>query len=971
MEYYQNSGRSLNLYVVLSELIHSEGQGNTLFAVCPKEDPRQMFSQSLYCMYSASIAEGSVCLRCLSRALTSRLDRTRRSLHKSSCLLHDVQDAHGSRDHAAVEQRQRQKGRHKITLENSGDNKKEEKRQALNAHRAALEKLQNPDRLTEEASASQQDGDTVRAAKSPDHRSIRPKAWRAFLRSDSLGEPASVLVLRDAEGQPDRLKGQEHVVSQSVENISTEELVASMNASKNAPGQQEVNDAIDQLRPLRSRREAKGPIMIPQKEFESLLQSLDEKFNQLQLSRYVTFAQASRMMQEQKSATKEKQRKQQGFPSSFEGLTEMVKTKSENEKHARILQPWTPISSIGVPLSKIEQRPVYKGKKGVIDTLLRRVWNIEVVEEIYRAGVLALEVEQERLALLLEDRAPDSILAQASRQLNVTIDADRSLSALMIVSDKPTCVTAANMIMEQLSDFRAIKLRLELLMPPPNRRFDGILDLKDAFRIAAEHHCKLTEDQRDLVLRRNMKGEIKRKKHDRIWTLRSFSWENATACIRAIVKSADGRFGQSKFFLNVETPEEGAESPLMRLMEQFGTDPFKTDSQGPSDSTHIPSRFTIPARVARGDTPTMMRVDYNLLHEKNLEKSLESLEKGFRPRTVLDADGHGGRSTYTASFGQFQWLSGGPRQDVVTWNGHIEELDKERRFRFEHSRLGLPQLLNRLPDLTNRPPISKTTELRVRAILHPLSLQAVSNTSHYPPIVDLRFQPHPQQRLLKYKETHILLPAPTFTHANILCPALATDIQLSQYRSIRFELPASRTQKRMGREFSSFVHSVEKSGAGYGNVTAPADAVLYVPFWGKGAHRAKAAAHPTHYAGMKMMERKMFTSAVEFVQEVRWALPELTGMDVSENGMGPQLVYTQSSGGKVSREKLEVQFVNPFTNEKLGREKRGSFLAAINGVLLGLNKGLGRMDLKAVEGLSEMERDDGLEGVFKQAAFNA
>ena len=892
---------------------------------------------------------GDVCLRCLFRALKQDRHALRRRLHTTPSLSHNVKTARGNSnpDYAAAQDRDRYRIRQGGSAVETHSIKN-----AAQMRRKALEK-----RIGASASTSQtaeppapssihrsQDEDSVNVARSPDHVPLRPKAWRAFLRSKSLGEPTSVLVVRDAEGQQRRWEMQEDMETQPAQDISIKDLIESMNAAKTAPDQREVNEAIDGLKPRQSKRDAEGPIVLSQKSFTDLLSSLDEKFNQLQLSRYVTIGAAMKAIEQNKDDTQE---------------TERGKTKKRREKSVKAspsgtqtLRPWTPMGNDGVPLPLSQQRTLYKGKKAVIDNLLRKVWNIEVVEETHGPGVLALGVEQDRLVLLMEDRSPQSVLAKVSKQYNITVNVDSSSSALMIVSDKPTCVAAANNITKSLAKYHYQKLPLQTLMDPGSWRFDGRLQIEVAYRIASEHGCKLTEDATKHGARQTPKGKsVRSKDQDRLWTLHSFSQDRATACIREIVAAADGRYGTSRFLINTEAPEEDGTGPAILL-----STPSKSQKLG-AFARH--ARYITPARVARGDTPTMLRVDYNLLTQDNLSRALRWLEQGFDPHSVSDPEEHVGRSTYTATIGQVKWDAKTLPPSLRVENEAMGVLQgRERHTKFDTTLLGLSGLLHRLPDLVDIPPISSVSELRATLINHPLSLQT-NCADHYPPILEVSFQAHPRERLLKHKDMTLILPAPVVNSANLLCPGLATDVYFSHARSLSFRFEPSRVNKRMGREMVDYIRAIESSSAGYGRVSAPPDARLWVPMWRKQEGLDKSSDHPTRYAGMKMMDRKMFTSSVRFVQEIRWALPQLTGKEVEEDGIGPQLVYKSISGGEdqPSHQKLEVQYVAPFNQTKLFADKRQAFLDAINGVLAGLNRGLGKMDMKPFD--SPIEGEDG------------
>ncbi|KAL9087565.1 MAG: hypothetical protein Q9159_003581 [Coniocarpon cinnabarinum] len=780
-------------------------------------------------------------------------------------------------------------------------------------------------------------------ARSAIHQPIRPVAWKALLKSKSLGEPTSVLVLRDAEGGQVKLDAQEVATKFHPQGVSPAQLMESIQSSKRAPGQAEVNDAIDELKPARSGREPDGPFLISQETFDDLMRSLNEKFNQLQLSRYVTIGAGSQAIQARdefravKAATKRKRKES----------TKVDKKKMSNSAHIREKWPWVPTDHNSLPLPYAKRRPTFKGKQGVIDDLLRRVWGIEVIEEVYRSGVMALDIERNRLAIISDRSSPKSLLQNLSQQNNVSISMDMDSHALIIVGDKYACTAATNSVREYLANYIGIKLHLQLLMTSEKggRGFNGSLRIADAYRIAKQFQCRLTEDEVNIKQQRRRKKAFANKDDYKTWTLHTFDYERARACVRAIVRAAGGRTGQWQFLFNVEKSEE-PECPQRLTLAGSLQDRLGNGSNVGS------SRYVTPFRLARGDTPTMLRPDYNVLDKSNLNEAANALQKGFDPGSVLKPEECNGLSVHSASFGQVRWLPPDLPLSAVPNQSTIDTLnDRRKDAYFDPSSPGLVHLFNNLSDVVSKQPLSSTSELQVTLVQHPLTFQALSN-DQFSPILHLTFQPHPQERLLRHKETRLLLDSPVVSATNVLCPGLATDLQLTHQRSLRFALPPGRETKRMGREMKDFIRAIETSGAGYGRVTAPADPVVWVPYWRKESKPVSLTDHPTRYAGMKMFDRRMFTQSIEFVQEIRWSLPESSGVSVDEDGFGPQLVYKRISAGEESgvsaKERLEVQYVSPFRERTMPEDKREAFLSSINTILVGLNKGLGRMAMKSV-----------------------
>ena len=223
----------------------------------------------------------------------------------------------------------------------------------------------------------------VRTVYQPREKEVRtrPKGWTSFLKSNTLGQPASILVLRDSEekrGSGGKEDAPEPTLQQkSVKDVNVDELLASVNAQRNEAGQEEVNQSIDALRPLHLN--LGEPFMLASAQYDQILQALLRGFNQLQMSRYITIHEGDRALKERKAVPNSP-----GPGKSDAGI---------------VRSDWGPMDRHGLKL-KAKPRTTVQGKGALAEAILRSIWGVEVREEVEQIGFLSVKLEVAKFSLL-------------------------------------------------------------------------------------------------------------------------------------------------------------------------------------------------------------------------------------------------------------------------------------------------------------------------------------------------------------------------------------------------------------------------------------------------------------------------------------------------------------------------------------------------------------------------------------------
>ena len=216
-----------------------------------------------------------------------------------------------------------------------------------------------------------------------DEERTQTTGWRSLLGSKSLGAASSIIVLRDSEkkrgGRGTVQKGL--LANETFDEMKMDEILAKIKEQSKAPGQEEVNRSIDALRPLNSSSDNDEFIAISKSEFNQIMKSLADQFNNQQLSNYVAIKAGSDILK-----AREASRLQSGAPT-----VHLRTSKSE----------WHPLSHGERSIASLKGFHGRRGKKALAKFILRSVWMVEIVEEIEKTGIMDLVVEPRQLSILL------------------------------------------------------------------------------------------------------------------------------------------------------------------------------------------------------------------------------------------------------------------------------------------------------------------------------------------------------------------------------------------------------------------------------------------------------------------------------------------------------------------------------------------------------------------------------------------
>ncbi len=216
-----------------------------------------------------------------------------------------------------------------------------------------------------------------------DDERTRTTGWRSLLGSKSLGAASSIIVLRDSEkkrgGRDTVQKGTQR--NEPIDEMKMDEILAKIKEQEESPGQEEVNQSIEALRPLNSKMDVDESVAILKVAFDQILNSLAEQFNNKQLSNYIAIQAGSDILK-----AREASRLQSGAP-----RVHLRTSKSE----------WHPLPHGEGSVASLKGFHARKGKKALAEIILRSVWMIEIAEEIEKTGILDLVVEPRQLSILL------------------------------------------------------------------------------------------------------------------------------------------------------------------------------------------------------------------------------------------------------------------------------------------------------------------------------------------------------------------------------------------------------------------------------------------------------------------------------------------------------------------------------------------------------------------------------------------
>lgn len=287
-------------------------------------------------------------------------------------------------------------------------------------------------------------------------RPTRPQVWRTLLDRQTLGQSSSVLVVRDAERkrQPQKNVQATHREQQASEADSIQKILSSVQKQEPDADEADVQRYISSLRPgAHAANDSSTPPSVPRVQFEETAKALTDGFNQTQLARYITAHTTSSTAKP--SPSERQKRKERGFDVSR----------------------WVP--DAGTQSTSTAQR--HRGKKALVDNIMRSVWGVEVTEEVESTGSLKIQMDAKRLSLVLVEgefcslrndhftclliRGNLSPIHELSTTRGVSINVNAARGILTVSGNKHKCLEVVGDVERLFSQAYSIELDIRLLRP--------------------------------------------------------------------------------------------------------------------------------------------------------------------------------------------------------------------------------------------------------------------------------------------------------------------------------------------------------------------------------------------------------------------------------------------------------------------------------------------------------------------------
>lgn len=230
---------------------------------------------------------------------------------------------------------------------------------------------------------------------------LNPSVWTSLLNTKRLGQDSSVIVFRDSEGnyiprQATTGQGTEH--GEDLTKTTAEELIGIVKESREAPGQDEVNVRVEQLKPNILYHDVDGNAIVSRKEFNHARDSMYAEFNALQLSRYITIQAGADLVSQRQQAADPSAATSAGIP------RKTVKTKLRVVK-----SPWQQDNvqtghrrgSVNTLQKRAPRSERPRGKMVPIQAILSGVWKLQVEEDLEGHGSCSLRLDKDIVGLLL------------------------------------------------------------------------------------------------------------------------------------------------------------------------------------------------------------------------------------------------------------------------------------------------------------------------------------------------------------------------------------------------------------------------------------------------------------------------------------------------------------------------------------------------------------------------------------------
>ncbi|KAI9727676.1 MAG: hypothetical protein M1828_005904 [Chrysothrix sp. TS-e1954] len=645
-------------------------------------------------------------------------------------------------------------------------------------------------------------------------RKIQTQSWRSLLKTQSLGRPTSVIVLRDSEERRwgDRAVPGDDVGVQRVllKDVNADELLEAVETHRNAPGQEEVNAAIEDIRHASLQLDGSGTSVLTKDGYEQVALELAESFNQLQLSRYISIQEGNRLLNAKQPSSKQSQ------------TSPRIRTSD-----------W-------IPHSDVEQQS-FRGKAALIQIIVKRIWGVGIQEEIEKDGTLELTVNSRNVTLLMSG-GNTSTLSRIGGSNGIIIRTARANNVLDLIGSKRACEAAADTIENQLNGLYEEEFDFKPFKGPPK----SALTIQHAVSVAEASNCAIE----------TLKGA-------QAILIRAKSKAGAERCRRELVASASMPTRVAK--KNVFHPADDTSG--MSWTSDLASEPSQHERH-----RLYSGRFALLGKVAKGVNGAGLKVKDNPVTSEAQGTSLTFLDDVSNqdisatftsaeevPELSASLWQSKARSTYLATFGDFYRLGYSPLPHSLSTAEAAG--DSSHLPLFRPSTVGLSNYLaQQHPDKASRAAQCLTVSL----IPSPWSHWGTDALNHCPPL-ELVFRVDEASQRLALESVSAV---PNQREADMLLPAFASDLRVSREDRLRVADP------HQSDALTAYVKAIESSAGGYGQIGAPQYLNLYtpvsllshVPPRRKGQHQVTLSEDKT------MMKMQYFTSALSYTQTLTWSL---------------------------------------------------------------------------------------------------
>ncbi|OCL08393.1 hypothetical protein AOQ84DRAFT_340442 [Glonium stellatum] len=628
----------------------------------------------------------------------------------------------------------------------------------------------------------------------------------ASLGIESLGAPAEVIILRDAERDDVTEDVPTPQETKEGKALKQEEILASLQDERMPPAQDEVNKQIESLRP----QPALSPdehIYLSQAEFQKLYSLLYDGFTLKQLSNY--FASCTGVTKDNVKG---------------EILQGLIKGSSKGKRPAHQSE-WRPGTSPiakrlpGGNIGMLRKRQGPVGKYILADQILRKAWDIVLLEEIESLGELEISLKRWQLSLLTIGGTP-TFLDQIGQARNAKIEIYWPHNVIRITADKSTAEYAAQDVEDYLRDTEAQRLRLEPwrpLLPEDQRSKESLVDL---FR------------PKDITLAEEMSGAIIQPVSKDTFMVRGAKKEqveDAERCLLAMLNLYP--IDNSLALSNTRKEKDKRQSIVLSAAFKSALD-YRYRDQRLGRWTHAVVRNPSGERSTTQSTVPKEQIEASQSSTDHIEMqviraiqrpvvvwSLQSDEK-FRRKGSEPIWSRIAETRVCAAFGHILHpMQDGPSAASIKSNFDIRGVSKTMsKTVFSSTLPGLSRLLTQL----ELPPNSLFTEetLEYKFLPLPSKEQTDDSGKIYPRLL-LRFL-IVEDRTLRFRGLGIFL-GEHITDAII--PDLTTDIKFKKQQMVWFRSPDADENIR------TYLDTIKENFQGGGRLTAPRLLKLKVPTW--------------------------------------------------------------------------------------------------------------------------------------------